>query len=489
MSVDPAPQQAPSSSSAPRIKVLLKPGDLDLKSRREKDIYQQLKGRYFIHTPTLDPLFLLETGMGTEFDLIFRMLEWTNFWDITELGSRLLTIEFLCTLQICEGGIVFRMFKQDIMLSWRELSDHLGFSPRCLLDIDTGLPNFDRNQFWREISRDLSFNQPRTSDMEHPTLRMFHKWLGYNLFFRDDIRKVRIGDLQLLYAAINKTAVSPVMLLVSHWLAIPTLQGPVGCTSLVTRLATNLNLLENSSLEFIDESRTYHGYDTFRQARMLKREIGIMYMLYDNDVKVRLPNPSLGLYAVQNYLIDVAAEPVNQRVPQRVASERITTHQRHDWSGADPGPEEAAHLHYRDYNPRVLRDPWVQSTQPPEPTPEEWPEGQDHQWANPPYTAGRFSADPYGASTSRTQPHFDAGRYSDASYVFTGDYYYDTRAFHNRTDNALLNIQNQQAEQMRRWEAQEKWNQEQAAQIQGLREDTATIENNIASMMSFFNIE
>jgi hypothetical protein len=257
----------------------------------------------------------------------------------------------------------------------------------------------------------------------------------------------------------------------------------------VTRLATNLNLLENSSLEFIDESRTYHGYDTFRQARMLKREIGIMYMLYDNDVKVRLPNPSLGLYAVQNYLIDVAAEPVNQRVPQRVASERITTHQRHDWSGADPGPEEAAHLHYRDYNPRVLRDPWVQSTQPPEPTPEEWPEGQDHQWANPPYTAGRFSADPYGASTSRTQPHFDAGRYSDASYVFTGDYYYDTRAFHNRTDNALLNIQNQQAEQMRRWEAQEKWNQEQAAQIQGLREDTATIENNIASMMSFFNIE
>jgi hypothetical protein len=250
MSIDPASPQVPSSSSAPKNKVLLNPEDLDLKSRREKDIYQKLKGRYFIHTPTLDPLLLLETGMGVEFDLIFRMLEWTNFWDITELGSRLLTIEFLCTLQVCEGGIVFRMFKQDIMLSWRELSDHLGFSSRCLLDIDAGLPNFDRNQFWREISRDESFNQPRTSDMEHPTLRMFHKWIGYNLFFRDDIRKVRIGDLQLLYAAINKTAVSPVKLLVSHWLAIPTLQGPVGCTSLVTRLAIKLKLLENSSLEF-----------------------------------------------------------------------------------------------------------------------------------------------------------------------------------------------------------------------------------------------
>jgi len=49
--------------------------------------------------------------------------------------------------------------------------------------------------------------------MEHPTLKMFHKWLGYNLFHRDDIRKVRIGDLQLLYAAVNKVPTSPVTLL------------------------------------------------------------------------------------------------------------------------------------------------------------------------------------------------------------------------------------------------------------------------------------
>ena len=96
--------------------------------------------------------------------------------------------------------------------------------------------------------------------MEHPTLRMFHKWIGYNLFHRDDIRKVRVGDLQLLYAAINKVLTSPVTLLVAHWLSIPSLQGPVGCTSLITRLASILNLVENSSLEFIDELRIYHGY-------------------------------------------------------------------------------------------------------------------------------------------------------------------------------------------------------------------------------------
>ena len=249
--------------------------------------------------------------MDTEFDLIFQMMGWTNFWNITELGSRLLTLEFLCTLQYYEGGIVFRMFKQEIMLSWRELSDHLGFSSRCILNIDSDLPNFERHQFWREISRDNFYSQARTSDMEHPTLRMFHKWLGYNLFYRDDIRKVRVGDLQLLYAAINKVPTSPVTLLVSHWLSIPSLQGPVGCTSLITRLATNLHLLENSSLDFIEELRIYHGYDTFRQARMLKKEGNIMYMLYDDKGKIRLPNPNLGLYVVQNFLIEIAVTPVN----------------------------------------------------------------------------------------------------------------------------------------------------------------------------------
>jgi len=158
------------------------------------------------------------------------------------------------------------------MLSWTELSDHLGFSSRCILDIDSDLPNFERHQFWREISRDEYYVQARTSDMEHPTFRMFHKWLGYNLFHRDDIRKVRVGDLQLLCATINKIPASPVTLLVSHWLSIPSLLGPISCTSLITRLASSLNLLENLSLEFIDELRIYHGYDTFRQARMLKKE-------------------------------------------------------------------------------------------------------------------------------------------------------------------------------------------------------------------------
>ena len=71
MSVDPTPLQAPSSSSDQQVKVLLKLGDLGLKTRREKEVYQQLKNKDFIHTPTLDPILLQETGMDTKFNLIF----------------------------------------------------------------------------------------------------------------------------------------------------------------------------------------------------------------------------------------------------------------------------------------------------------------------------------------------------------------------------------------------------------------------------------
>jgi len=49
---------------------------------------------------------------------------------------------------------------------------------------------------------------------------------------------------------------------------------------------------------------------------MLKKEGNIMYMLYDDKGKIQLPNPNLGLYVVQSFLIEIAATPVNQRAPQ-----------------------------------------------------------------------------------------------------------------------------------------------------------------------------
>ena len=103
------PSQAPSSSSG---KTLATDTDLRLRGDYEKARYKKLRFRIFDHTPAFDFDFLREAGMDTELDLVFQSLGWESFWLIHEQGSRLLTIEFLCTLRETKEGVSFRLFGQ-----------------------------------------------------------------------------------------------------------------------------------------------------------------------------------------------------------------------------------------------------------------------------------------------------------------------------------------------------------------------------------------
>jgi hypothetical protein len=163
--------------------------------------------------------------------------------------------------------------------------------------------------------------------------------MGFVFFSRDDPRKVREGDLQLMYAAVKKIRVSLVRLLVEHWLATPNLKGNVGCTSLVTRIAFGLNLLENASLEYINEFRPNIGYEHFRHAHLLKREGDGLYMLYPRG-RIRLPNPEPNLYSVRILLIDFQASPVNLRAPQRAALAEWHISQNHSGTVLIPVPKD-----------------------------------------------------------------------------------------------------------------------------------------------------
>jgi hypothetical protein len=55
-----------------------------------------------------------------------------------------------------------------------------------------------------------------------------HKWMGFTLFPRSDFWTVRIEELKLLYAMIKRKKVSPVKLMMTHWLEIPGLTGMFG---------------------------------------------------------------------------------------------------------------------------------------------------------------------------------------------------------------------------------------------------------------------
>ncbi|RLM73726.1 hypothetical protein C2845_PM15G01680 [Panicum miliaceum] len=103
-----------------------------------------VRDRSFEHTCVFDEELLTKTGMDNEFVTIFNTIGWSEFWRIMEPGSKLLTLEFLSTLEVTDTGIEFRMFNEEFVCSWRTLSNSLGFSKWCARDANECLPNFDR---------------------------------------------------------------------------------------------------------------------------------------------------------------------------------------------------------------------------------------------------------------------------------------------------------------------------------------------------------
>ena len=130
--------------------------------------------------------------MDTKFATIWKAIGWENVAPIDELGSRLLTIHFLCSLQEVESGITFHLFEKEYYLIRRNLSSHLGFSAKCSIDLDHALSGFNRHEFWRMISSQnvVGKFQPRNMNIHHPTLRFMHRWIVMTLFARQDIRFV-----------------------------------------------------------------------------------------------------------------------------------------------------------------------------------------------------------------------------------------------------------------------------------------------------------
>ena len=96
--------------------VLLQEKHLKLRDDTEKDIYKKLKTQRFVLTPAYDLALLQATSMNTKFELIFKTVAWEDVWEINELVSKLLTVEFLCTLKPTYSKVSFRLFEKDFSI-------------------------------------------------------------------------------------------------------------------------------------------------------------------------------------------------------------------------------------------------------------------------------------------------------------------------------------------------------------------------------------
>ena len=145
---------------------------LDLRDDRERQGYVILKNRSFVHTRAFDPDLLIKTGMYEDFSNVWHEIGWDNFVPVEEYGSRLLTIQFLCTLWEVENGVYFRLFGKAYLLSWKTFACHLDFNKRWPISLQQASRVFNRHEFWGQISSQVVHGKyaPRCNDIHNPIL-------------------------------------------------------------------------------------------------------------------------------------------------------------------------------------------------------------------------------------------------------------------------------------------------------------------------------
>jgi len=145
-----------------------------------------------------------------------------------------------------------------------------------------------------------------------------HRWLAMTLFPRNDLHTVRVDEMKIMYAMLNKTRISPVIGMIDYWLGTFQRDEYVECTSLITRLARNMGLLDRDLINYIPIDRVTLDYDHFFQAHMMKldQDDDTYIMTYRGCVnEIRLPNMEYWLSNVDQLTIPLETiEAYNHRV-------------------------------------------------------------------------------------------------------------------------------------------------------------------------------
>jgi len=128
-------------------------------------------------------------------------------------------------------------------------SQHLGFEQDCELDIDHALQNFELAKFWKLITCSNNLSVRRPVQIHNPTLGFMYFWIIVTLFPGTSVDDIGFKELQILYAMVNKIRFSPVKWLVPFWISSIAPSMPLCFTSLITRIAKSMGLLETNEVE------------------------------------------------------------------------------------------------------------------------------------------------------------------------------------------------------------------------------------------------
>jgi hypothetical protein len=213
-------------------------------------------------------------GLDEELPTILYTICWGKLYDKIRLGSRLLTLEFLMTIEIVERNrksfVKFCPFGKSFGCDFSRFSELLDLSKSCLPE-SSAMSNFNKVEFSDAISG--KFTRLRFSDIHNPSLRFLHRWMSFMLFPMAELHSVSTSKLKCMFAMVNRIKYTPIADIVDYFKNVYKMSGPIECTSMVTRIAMNLGCSKMPNLAYIEGDVTILGLNHFVHAHIVLKEL------------------------------------------------------------------------------------------------------------------------------------------------------------------------------------------------------------------------
>jgi hypothetical protein len=132
----------------------------------------------------------------------------------------------------------------------------------------------------------------------HPSLWLWHKWLIITLFPRDDTRPIRTDEMMILYAVVRWIKISPVQAMIRQWLTNFKMTGSIECTSLISRIFTNLGIAQGPNVTSIANPKTQINEAYLTQGHILKKGLddSLVFFYPGHTNQIQLPNLDFRFY-------------------------------------------------------------------------------------------------------------------------------------------------------------------------------------------------
>ena len=105
--------------------------------------------------------------------------------------------------------------------------------------------------------------------------------------------------------------------MLTHWQKMILSKSPIDMTSLVTRIARYVGVLDNAEVIFMPETEAFRyevGLEHFVQGHMMhegpKNSIFMCYPRYDWEIELPCPRLSLSLYVVKSLTLQIEKKDV-----------------------------------------------------------------------------------------------------------------------------------------------------------------------------------